>query len=215
METLSISIVAFLQLLGYSYFIKQPEDQCSPSPPFGSWVFLLATLCFLWDLKIYPCRFMHMARHWQLLVEIVGGLFLTEIATLIVWCGVERVIFWLTQELIHLLELDDCLHGLHEYSLHGLTPVAVSGALLWFIIEATDTKYCLVNSVRKMKRNWQQMLRMLRIVCRMNNTDRRRTLRACKLAMFPPRRGRCKQEEEDDGEDQEGLGLDDEAEDTD
>ncbi|XP_023172259.2 uncharacterized protein LOC111600411 [Drosophila hydei] len=199
METLSVSIVGLLQLLGYSYFMTQPEDQCSPAPSMGSWLFLVATLCFLWDMGIYPRRFMHMAWHWQLFIEIVAGLFLAEIAMLLIWCGLERVIYSLTQKFIHALHLDDCLHSLHEYCLHGLTTVAVSGALVWFIMRATDIPYYLDCSMGKLKRKGHHVMRILGCIGRMNSCDRQRTLRACRQAMFSRCDEATSSEEEEDG----------------
>ncbi|XP_017857123.1 PREDICTED: uncharacterized protein LOC108609861 [Drosophila arizonae] len=200
MEALSVSIVGLLQLLGYSYFMTQPEDQCSPAPCLGSWLFLLATLCFLWDLSIYPRRFMHMAWQCQLIVEIVAGLFLAEIAMLRIWCGLERIIYWLTEQLIHELRMDDCRHELHQYCLHGLTTVAVSGAIVWFVIRATDVPYYLDCSMRKIKRNGQHMIRILGCIGRMNSCERRRTLRACRRAIFSRYGETTSSEGEEDGD---------------
>lgn len=226
MEALSVSIVGLLQLLGYSYFITQPEDQCSPAPCLGSWLFLLATLCFLWDLRVYPRRFMHMAWQCQLIVEIVAGLFLAEIAMLRIWCGLEQIIYWLTEQLIHALRMDDCRYILFHYSLHGLTNVAVSGAIVWFVIRATDVPYHLNCSVNKIKRNGQHMIRILGCIGRMNSCERRRTLRACRRAIFS-RYGETTSsegEEEGDGEeveygneaadeDEDGIEVEDELND--
>ncbi|KAH8273968.1 hypothetical protein KR044_006342, partial [Drosophila immigrans] len=139
MEALPICIAALLQLLGISFFFAQPEDQCSPSPTAGSWIFLFATLCFLWDSNIYPTRYLHMARRWQLIFEVLAGVFLTEMSTLVIWCSVEFVLFITTRKLLFALARTDCVPWNLEYWFHGLTTTIVSGSILWFILQATDT----------------------------------------------------------------------------
>ncbi|KAH8377754.1 hypothetical protein KR093_006996, partial [Drosophila rubida] len=139
MEPLSIFIAALLQLIGVSLFFAQPPDQCSPSPTLGSWIFLLATLCFLWDCDIFPLRYMHMARSWQMIFDIVGAIFLVELSTLVIWCGLEFMLFIVTRKLVFALARTECVPWTLEYWFHGLATVFVSGATLWFILTATDT----------------------------------------------------------------------------
>ncbi|KAL7740490.1 hypothetical protein ACLKA6_007020 [Drosophila palustris] len=208
METLSVCIAGVFQLLGISFFFKQPEDQCSPAPTIGSWLFLLATLCFLWDLNIYPVRYMHMAKCWQLMFEIIAGVFLVEMSTLVIWCTVELVVFVTTRKLILAVANTDCIPWGIEYWLQGLATTVVSGALLWFILQATDTIYCGNYFLGRWKRNWNDFWRILNGVYCMNGTERRRALRACRMATCPRRnRGRRyqppKQEEEEADEEEE------------
>ncbi|KAM8714743.1 hypothetical protein ACLKA7_001150 [Drosophila subpalustris] len=118
-----------IQLLGISFFFKQPEDQCSPAPTIGSWLFLLATLCFLWDLNIYPVRYMHMAKCWQLMFEIIAGVFLVEMSTLVIWCTVELVVFVTTRKLILAVANTDCIPWGIEYWLQGLATTVVEKEL--------------------------------------------------------------------------------------
>ncbi|EDV98945.1 uncharacterized protein LOC6566866 [Drosophila grimshawi] len=200
MEMLCVCIAALLQLKGYSIFIMQPEDACSPAPPLGSYFFLLATICFLWDLNIYPRRFEHMNKRWKLFVELVACIFLAEIATLIIWCGLERVVCFVTQKLIGYLSQGNCKEPL-RYWLLGLATTSVGGSLFCFIMEATQQKF---------GSTWQQLWYMVSSLWRMNSCDRRRTLKACHMAMFPSRRN-CEngeeedeEEEEDDGDEEEG-----------
>ncbi|XP_034473538.1 uncharacterized protein LOC117780949 [Drosophila innubila] len=201
METLSVCIAGLFQLLGVSFFFKQPEDQCSPAPTIGSWLFLLATLCFLCDMNLYPRHYMHMAKHWQLIFEIIAGVFLVEISTLVVWCNVEFVVFITTRKLLYSLANSDCIPWRLEYWLQGLSTSVVSGALLWFILQATDTIYIGNNFLGRLKRNWNEFWRILNGIYRMNSSERRRALRACKMATYPRRNNRCRQPPKEDDED--------------
>ncbi|XP_017055839.1 uncharacterized protein LOC108097827 isoform X2 [Drosophila ficusphila] len=131
MEVLAVGVAAFFQLMGCYFFFAQPKDRCSSAPDLASWLFLGATLCYLWDANIYPRRFMHMPRYWKLIIEIVAAIFLTELGTIIIWCGLERFLFGLTNDLLN-LGYTECNPSPYAYGywLSGVVTSLVSGAVL-------------------------------------------------------------------------------------
>ncbi|XP_070850520.1 uncharacterized protein [Drosophila suzukii] len=170
MENLAVCLAAFFQLMGCYFFFAQPEDRCSQAPDLASWIFLVATMCFLWDTSIYPRRFMHMARFWRILIEIVAGIFLAEVGTIIIWCGLERFLYSLTDLLLNLTH-NGCQSSPYGYWLSGLITSLVALAVLWELGTTTmDT--------------WG----MLSCYINMNNRDRRRALKVCQLARKTPNR---------------------------
>ncbi|KAH8352535.1 hypothetical protein KR084_004804 [Drosophila pseudotakahashii] len=195
MENLAVGLAAFFQLMGCYFFFAQPADCCSPSPDLASWIFLAATLFFLWDTSIYPRRFMHMARFWRLIVEIVAAIFLTEVGTIIIWCGLERFLFSLADELLMWLH-KGCKTSPYVYWLSGLITSLVSGAVLWYVLEATDGMYYLMKFARELKTTMRVSWRMLRCYINMNMRDRRRALKVCQMARKTPRR-KCTQSDGD------------------
>ncbi|XP_017095456.1 uncharacterized protein [Drosophila bipectinata] len=100
MDIIAVTIAAFFQFLGFAFFFVQPKDCCSPSPILGSWLFLLATLRFLWDVSIISRRFIPCNRIWQLVVETISTIFVAEIATIIIWCGIERFLYGLIEDFL-------------------------------------------------------------------------------------------------------------------
>lgn len=199
MDTLSVCIAALFQVIGVSFFIKQPKGQCSPSPTMGSWLFLLATICFLKDINIYPRRYMHMGKLCQIIFELIAGILLLEISTLFIWCNLELLVFKLTRKLFCALTNNKWLPCKLEYWLQGFSTSVVGGAVLWFILLATNTLY---NFWCKLKRNWRDFWSTLNDIYRMNSCERRQALRACKMATYPRRNRRCRQPFEGDGEEE-------------
>ncbi|KAH8418851.1 hypothetical protein KR222_004580 [Zaprionus bogoriensis] len=208
MQMIAVATAAFFQLNGISFFICQPEDQCSPAPVLASWLFLLASLCFLSDIEVFPRRFAHMGKYWQLAVEIFACVLLAEICTLIIWCSFERIVFILTRELIFALGLGNCCNWCIEYWLQGVTTTAVSFALLQFTMNATDTIYLIRHYTRKTSTNLWQLWSAVNAVSGMNKAEIRRTLKLAKSRQ--KRRGRkqadeCDETDEDVG-DEENFG---------
>ncbi|XP_016979536.1 uncharacterized protein LOC108044886 [Drosophila rhopaloa] len=204
MEKLAVGLAAFFQLMGCFFFFAQPKDRCSPSPDLASWLFLGATMCFLWDVSIYPRRFMHMPHFWQLLVEIVAAVFLAEVGTIIIWCALERFLFYLTDVLLNAID-PSCDSSPYEYWLSGIVTSLVSGAVLWYVLEATDAIYYFKMFVQNLRRTMRVSWRMLGCYINMNLRDRQRALKVCQLARKPPTRKRtarrcCPAEGEDEEE---------------
>ncbi|XP_062142788.1 uncharacterized protein LOC133850662 [Drosophila sulfurigaster albostrigata] len=201
MKALSIYFAALLQLLGISLFFAQPEDQCSPSPTLGSWIFLVATLCLLWDSHIYPERYMHVARHWQVIFEVVAGIFLVEMMMLVIWCSIELLLFIIMRKMLFVLAQTDCIPWKLEYWFHALTTTFVSGSFLWFVLQATDTMDYVNYYLRKLKRSWNKIQRNLKNIYRMYKCERRRAVNACKMATMRQNRRRHHEEVDTDTED--------------
>ncbi|KAH8250917.1 hypothetical protein KR038_005892 [Drosophila bunnanda] len=226
MEPLAVAVAAIFQFLGFAIFFAQPLDRCSPAPTLASWVFLAATLFFLWDTDVYPCRFSHMARGWQILIEIVAAVFLVELAAIIIWCGLERFLYSLLEEIFNVTDSQRCVPfavvswlkrlvtgsayckpSVHFYWMSGVITSIVSFAALWYVLEATDGMYYVKCLVQNFRWNIRLTWRMLRCYLGMNMAGRRRTLQVCQMAAnrnrcarrMPTRRAcRRKEEEEDD-----------------
>ncbi|XP_022224236.2 uncharacterized protein LOC111075337 isoform X2 [Drosophila obscura] len=128
METTAVGIACCFQLLGVCFFFSPPEDHCSPAPTLASWLFLLATLCFLWDICIFPARYMHMSSNWQLLIETVMAIFFAELGAIVVWCPVERVLYGITEELLNMVGINGCEPSRWQYWLLGLLSTAAKPA---------------------------------------------------------------------------------------
>ncbi|XP_068140968.1 uncharacterized protein [Drosophila tropicalis] len=191
--------VAFLcQLLGFTFFLSQPEDKCSPAPSLASWLFLLSTICYLSDLDLYPERFMHMANFWRVIIEIVASIFLAEIGTVIIWCGLERVIYALTVEILWLVGIGDCLRWIFEYWLLGVVTTALSVAIFWYIIRATDNIYYLKKYWNKMIWNLYHCSKLIRCYWRIGRKARSRAFRAFIIASKRRKRRQNEFASEDD-----------------
>ncbi|XP_043662576.1 uncharacterized protein LOC122626395 [Drosophila teissieri] len=180
MEILAVGLAAFFQLMGCYFFFAQPQDRCSAAPDLASWLFLAATLCFLWDTSIYPRRFMHMTRFWRILVEIVACILLAEVGTIIIWCGLERFLFSLTKEILNLMHCS-CRPSPYVYWLSGLITSLVSGAVLWYVLEATDGMYYIRKFSRNLRTTMGVSWRMFRCYMQMNTKGKRRALKICQL----------------------------------
>ncbi|KAH8409889.1 hypothetical protein KR009_000337 [Drosophila setifemur] len=182
MESLAVSVAAVFQLLGCAFFFSQPKDRCSPAPDLASFLFLGAILCYLRDACFYPRRFNHMARGWVLMVQIVTAIFLTELGTIVIWCGLERFLFGLTDEFLKSLGLLCIEQSILIYWVSGLVTCTVGGAALWYILEATDGMYQIKKFkcyIRHLKYSWRSMKCFLK----MSHSDRCRALTAYKIAV--------------------------------
>ncbi|SPP85875.1 uncharacterized protein LOC117587727 [Drosophila guanche] len=203
MEPKAVVIAGLLQLLGVCFFFSPPKDHCSPAPTLASLMFLLAILCFLWDTCIFPIRYMHMHGYWQLPIETVMAIFLAELGSIIIWCPVERVLYGFTEALLNMVGIDGCEHSRLQYWLLGLISTAVSGALLWFILTATDSMYYLERFTRRFRRNVRQGWLMMSCYLRMSKSARCRALKVCQLATRnrSSRQSRCPATEEENDND--------------
>ncbi|XP_033169304.1 uncharacterized protein LOC117146848 [Drosophila mauritiana] len=181
MEIVAVGLAALLQLMGCYFFFAQPQDRCSAAPNLASWIFLGATFFFLWDTKIYPRRFMHMSGYWRILIEIVASVFLTELGTVIIWCSLEKFLFSLTNELVHLMQCS-CRPSPSVYWLSGLITSSISGAVLWYVLEATDSMYYIRKFSCKLRTTLGVSWRMFRCYMQMNMKAKRRALTMCQLA---------------------------------
>lgn len=235
MNRIAVSLAALLQLLGSTVFFSQPEDQCSPAPSLASWLFLVATLCFLWDANVYPYRFRHMARGWQFLIEIVAAIFLVEMGSIIVWCSLERCLFFLMELFLTAVGSQSCKYsplvhwllgwvtGSHchktswlVYLLSGLVTSSASCSVLWYILQATDGMYYVAKVLWNVSRNIRLAWRLMRCYLAMNMAGRLRTVQVCQLAAsrrgLPSSSSSCsswdEDEDDDDDQDSEGDGCD-------
>ncbi|XP_030377727.1 uncharacterized protein LOC115626480 [Scaptodrosophila lebanonensis] len=213
-EKLAIYLTALFQVLGCSFFFTQPEDQCSPAPSLASWIFLLATLCYLWDTCIFPQRFCHIPRYYQVIFEIVACVLITEVGMLIIWCAFERVIYAVVQELLLFLGLSGCRPWCFEYWVLGLLTTAVSGAILCCMLDATDGLLMVMKFYCGLRRSLTLSWKMLKCYWNMNGSARRRALKVCQLAnRCAPRnqraRRRCCQQTADDPDDNDDEENDD------
>ncbi|XP_039493441.1 uncharacterized protein LOC120453000 [Drosophila santomea] len=181
MEILAVGLAALCQLMGCYFFFAQPQDRCSPAPDLASYLFLGATLCFLWDTNIYPRRFMHMTRFWRILIEIVACILMAEVGTIIIWCGLERFLFSLTKEMLSLMQCS-CRPSPFVYWLSGLITSLVSGAMLWYVLKATDGMYYIRKFSRNLRATMGVSWRMFRCYMDMNTKGKRRALKICQLA---------------------------------
>lgn len=209
MKMLPVCIAAFFQLMGISFFICQPDDQCSPAPSLASWLSLLAGLCLLTDIQVCSFSYTHVSWQLQLVVDIVASIFLVEIFTLIIWCGIERLIYLLTREAMYALGLANCCSTCVEYALQGATTGAASCALLKFAMQATDTVYRVNHYIKKTRCNSLKFWRTARAVYCMNKCERQRTLKLAKT------RRRCRKTQQycpDDEEDYDDEDDEDEEE---
>ncbi|KAH8281358.1 hypothetical protein KR054_000067 [Drosophila jambulina] len=226
MEPLAVALAGLFQFLGLAVFFDQPQDHCSPAPSLASWIFLVATLCFLWDTNIYPCRFSHMSYGWQILVEMVAAVFLVELSAIVVWCGLERFLYSLLEEIFNVTDAQRCVPfaliswlrrlvsgspyckpSWKFYWLSGLITSSVSLAALWYVLQATDFICYVKRMFWTVHWNVRITWRMLRCYFAMNMAGRRRTLQVCQMAAnrnrcarrMPTRNG-CRSREECDDE---------------
>ncbi|XP_017071467.2 uncharacterized protein LOC108108087 [Drosophila eugracilis] len=180
MESIAVGLAAFFELMGCQFFLPQPKDRCSPAPDLASWIFLAATVCLLWDISIYPRRFMHMGRAWRVLVETMAAIFIAELGTIVIWCGIERFLYGVTDEILHLIR-NSCRPSPYLYWISGLITTFVSGAFLYFVLRATDSIYYINKFVLELWTTIKLSLRMLRCYMTMNTRGRRQALKVCQL----------------------------------
>lgn len=80
-------------LMRISIFYEQPKNQCSSAPEIGSWCFIASVFMILLDNDVYPCRYRCIPIPCQVVVETCIALVLTEFATLVLWCNLEKAAF--------------------------------------------------------------------------------------------------------------------------
>ncbi|KAH8249450.1 hypothetical protein KR032_009722 [Drosophila birchii] len=219
MEPLAVAVAALFQILGVAIFFSQPADNCSPAPSLASWTFLVATLFFLWDIDIFPCHFSHMSRGWNILVEIVASIFLVELFSIIIWCGIERFLYSLLEELFNVTDSQRCVPfalvswlkrlvsgsgyckpSWHFYFLSGVITSMASLAALWYVLEATDGMYYVKSMFQNLRFNVRLNWRMLRCYLALNMAGKCRTLQVCQMAAKRSSRKCCPKHEEYDDE---------------
>lgn len=191
MDGLAVMVAAFFQLLGGAFFFAQTTDRCSPAPTLGSWLFLLATLRYLWDVSIYPQRFNHMGRGWQLMIEIVAAIFLVELATMFIWCGIERFLFGLTNELLGESHCG-CERSPYLYWISGLITFSAGAAVLWYVLKATDSTYYIQLFYCLLRTNVNNSIRMMRCFFKLSQKNRRRVANCAPPEPRCPRPPSCR-----------------------
>ncbi|EDW88612.1 uncharacterized protein LOC6527827 [Drosophila yakuba] len=82
-----------LNILGISFFVAQPKDQCSPAPPVGKYIFLLATLLLFWDSDMIPKKLKPFSPRIFACGDLLLTIFFTELILLMGWCGLERMTY--------------------------------------------------------------------------------------------------------------------------
>jgi len=95
----SIVVATLLQLCGISIFIGQPQDQCPLAPSVASWLFVLALLLILWNCELLPKCYTKVFPRIHTCVELLGTIFILELAILIGWHRYEHLVHQLSQRL--------------------------------------------------------------------------------------------------------------------
>nr|XP_016932754.1 uncharacterized protein LOC108011988 isoform X2 [Drosophila suzukii] len=110
----TIVATGLLQVLGISFFVAQPKDQCSPAPPIGSCIFLMAILLLFWDSDMIPRKLKKYSPRILACGDLILTIFFTEIILLIGWCGFERITHRTVMILCHGRMW--CLYGLMTFT---------------------------------------------------------------------------------------------------
>ncbi|XP_017006270.2 uncharacterized protein [Drosophila takahashii] len=97
----TIAIAGLLHILGISFFVSQPEDQCSPAPSAGSYIFLAAVLLLFWDSDMIPRKLKKYSPRVFACGDLFFTIFFTELIMLLGWCGFERITFRTVQIVCH------------------------------------------------------------------------------------------------------------------
>ncbi|XP_043662674.1 uncharacterized protein LOC122626466 [Drosophila teissieri] len=82
-----------LNILGISFFVAQPKDQCSPAPPVGQYICLLAILLLFWDSDMIPKKLKPFSPRIFACGDLALTIFFTELILLVGWCGLERMTY--------------------------------------------------------------------------------------------------------------------------
>lgn len=90
----SIVVATLLQLCGISIFISQPQNQCSQIPLVANWLFGLALLLLLWNCELLPKRYLNVFPRLYTCVELLGTIFISELAMLFGWCRYKRIVHY-------------------------------------------------------------------------------------------------------------------------
>ncbi|KAH8356831.1 hypothetical protein KR200_010384, partial [Drosophila serrata] len=87
----AISVAAFLQMWGKTFFVDQPMDECSPAPSVGATIFLAAMLLLIWECNILPKLYRQRAPYVFVVVDILVTVFVMEVIIQLGWCNYERI----------------------------------------------------------------------------------------------------------------------------
>lgn len=153
-STTAVITAAFLQLvLGISIFIEQRTDLCSTAPTLASWLFIIAIFDILLDVEIFPIRYMNVPYIFQLMVETILAVLLSEFSSLIVWCNMERISCKLGKSMLIMAGLPANIYYDWERFILGTITIAISLTFLLCVGQATDHFYLLrkksIRSYRK------------------------------------------------------------------
>ncbi|XP_002037258.2 uncharacterized protein LOC6612755 [Drosophila sechellia] len=113
-----------------------PRDICSPAPNVGAWIFTFALLLLATDVKMYPNGYPHLPYIIQFLVETVGSLFIVELSTSVVWCGLESMTHQLTRLLLLFWGMDGDTYQALEYWILLVPTTAVASIFLYIMMRA-------------------------------------------------------------------------------
>ncbi|XP_034473451.1 uncharacterized protein LOC117780880 [Drosophila innubila] len=95
----SIVAASLMQLCGVSIFVSQPRDQCPLAPSVASWLFVLTLLLLLWNCELLPKRYTNIFPCIHTCVELLGTIFISELAILIGWHRYEHLVHHLSQRI--------------------------------------------------------------------------------------------------------------------
>ncbi|EDV99039.1 uncharacterized protein LOC6566571 [Drosophila grimshawi] len=186
----SIVAATLLQICGVSLFIRQPaETPCSPAPCQAKWLFGLSLVLLLWRCELLPKRYASVYPRIHTCVELLGSVFVSELAMLIGWCSYERLV----HQLSHLICLNLNLNCRWcEYFTLGMLTLLPSGLLLFTLAPAQWREFlvqllwqlprpeadeCLLSCARELS----NYARGLLCFCQLRREDRLRALRLFQL----------------------------------
>ncbi|TDG42184.1 hypothetical protein AWZ03_011393 [Drosophila navojoa] len=94
----SIVAATLLQMCGISLFIRQSQEQCQPAPQssVAKCLFGLSLLLLLWRCEMLPKRYTNHYPRIHICMELLGTVFISELAILIGWCSYERLVHQLS-----------------------------------------------------------------------------------------------------------------------
>ncbi|KAM8715009.1 hypothetical protein ACLKA7_002112 [Drosophila subpalustris] len=95
----SIVAASLMQLCGVSLFISRAQDQCFLAPSVASWLFVLALLLLLWNCELLPKCYTNVFPRLHTCVELLGTIFISELAILRGWSRYEQLVHHLSQRL--------------------------------------------------------------------------------------------------------------------
>lgn len=162
----AVALAAVFQMcFKVSFFLEQSTDQCSPAPALSSYIFLIALLDILYDITIYPIRYMHLPYGCQVIAETILTVLLTEFGCLIVWCSLERVFCHLIKSLVLIIGFKVPTFHSYEFYILGFFTILFSGTILIFTALATDHVHLIKQqylmwerkTYRKLDRLWKRL----------------------------------------------------------
>ncbi|XP_030561534.1 uncharacterized protein LOC115763208 [Drosophila novamexicana] len=181
----SIVAATLLQMCGITLFIRQPQDQCSPAPMLAKWLFVLTLLLLLWRCEMLPKRYTSLYPRIHICVELLGTVFISELAILIGWCSYERLV----HQLSHLLCPNCRWCGYFTLGMLTLLP----SALLLFTLAPAQWREFLVQLLWQLPRpeadecllacarELSNYVRGLMYFCQLRREDRLRAIRLFQL----------------------------------